>query len=77
MWRTWWFRKNGSVPSDSVVEDIELTWKTQKYYLVNYNPDATCFTENLETLNHMPSRSNAGSVGDHQFGNTSRKFEMD
>jgi cellulose synthase/poly-beta-1,6-N-acetylglucosamine synthase-like glycosyltransferase len=49
MWRTWWLRKNGSVPSDSAVEDIELAWKAQKDYLVNYTPDATCFTENLET----------------------------
>jgi len=50
MWRTWWLMKNGGVPGDSVVEDLELTWKAQKDYLVNYNPDAVCYTEDPETL---------------------------
>jgi len=50
MWRTWWLLKNGGFPSDSVVEDLELTWKAQKDYLVNYNPDAICFTEDPETF---------------------------
>ncbi len=50
MWRTWWVLENGGVPSDSVVEDLELTWKAQKEYLVNYNPDAICFTEDPETF---------------------------
>jgi cellulose synthase/poly-beta-1,6-N-acetylglucosamine synthase-like glycosyltransferase len=50
MWRTWWLLKNGGVPDDSVVEDLELTWKAQKDYFVNYNPDAICFTEDPETL---------------------------
>jgi biofilm PGA synthesis N-glycosyltransferase PgaC len=50
IWRTWWLLKNGGFPNDSVVEDLELTWKAQKEYLVNYNPDAICFTEDPETL---------------------------
>lgn len=40
----------GETPSDSVVEDLELAWKAQKDYFVNYNPDAICFTEDPETL---------------------------
>lgn len=50
MWRTWWLQQNGGFPNDSVVEDIDLTWQAQKNYLVNYNPDAICFTEDPETL---------------------------
>jgi len=50
MWRTWWLLKSGGVPNDSIVEDLELTWEAQKGYLVNYNPDAICFTEDPETF---------------------------
>ncbi|PIU59131.1 hypothetical protein COS86_05870, partial [Candidatus Bathyarchaeota archaeon CG07_land_8_20_14_0_80_47_9] len=51
IWRTWWLLEHGGFPSDSVVEDLELTWKAQKDYLVNYNPDAICYTEDPETFN--------------------------
>jgi len=50
MWRTWWLFKNGGIPSDTPVEDLELTWKAQTKYLVNYNPDAICYTEDPETF---------------------------
>jgi cellulose synthase/poly-beta-1,6-N-acetylglucosamine synthase-like glycosyltransferase len=50
MWRTWWLLKNGGIPKDTLVEDLELTWKAQKKHLVNYNPDAICFTEDPETF---------------------------
>lgn len=50
MWRTWWLLKNGGIPSGTVVGDLELTWSAQKKYLVNYNPDAICYTEDPETF---------------------------
>lgn len=50
MWRTWWLLKNGGIPSNTLVEDLELTWKAEKNHLVNYNPDAICFTEDPESL---------------------------
>jgi cellulose synthase/poly-beta-1,6-N-acetylglucosamine synthase-like glycosyltransferase len=51
VWRTDWIRGNG-IPTDTVVEDMELTWEAQMDgKKVVYNPDALAYTEEPSTFN--------------------------
>lgn len=49
MWRTAFLLKN-KYPSNTVVEDMEMSWVAQKDFLINYNPKAICYTQEPQSF---------------------------
>jgi len=57
MWRTDVLRKIGGVPTDTIVEDMDLSWKAQatrneeeEKYVLTYSPRAIAYTDEPKTF---------------------------
>jgi cellulose synthase/poly-beta-1,6-N-acetylglucosamine synthase-like glycosyltransferase len=69
MWRTDILRRIGGVPTGSIVEDMDASWKAQATdsgdgtkYSLGYNPKALAYTDEPKRSGNMSTRRIAGSV---------------
>ena len=44
IWETAWLKTTGGMPCNTLVEDLELTWRAERDHKVNYIHDAKCYT---------------------------------
>lgn len=56
IWNTKWLKDHGGMPSNTVVEDLELSWRAQQDHKVNYIHNALCFTEDPTSLSKYISQ---------------------
>jgi len=56
IWNTEWLKDGGGMPSNTVVEDLELSWRAQQNHKVNYIHNAVCFTEDPTSLSNYISQ---------------------
>jgi Glycosyltransferases, probably involved in cell wall biogenesis len=56
MWNTKWLKETGGMPNNTLVEDLELTWRAEQGHAVNYVHDAICYTEDPLSLNEYISQ---------------------
>ena len=56
IWNTKWLKDHGGIPSNTVVEDLELSWRAQQDHKVNYIHNALCFTEDPTSLSKYISQ---------------------
>ena len=58
MWKTDILRKMGGIPTGTIVEDMDVSWKAQtlknengEYYTLSYSPNAISYTDDPKTFN--------------------------
>jgi cellulose synthase/poly-beta-1,6-N-acetylglucosamine synthase-like glycosyltransferase len=56
MWNTKWLKDGGGMPNNTLVEDLELSWRAQQTHRVNYIHNAICFTEDPSSLKDYVSQ---------------------
>lgn len=56
LWQTKWLKESGGIPDNTLVEDLELTWRAQQDHAVNYIHNAICFTQDPESFKEYVSQ---------------------
>jgi cellulose synthase/poly-beta-1,6-N-acetylglucosamine synthase-like glycosyltransferase len=56
MWQTRWLKESGGIPDNTLVEDLELTWRAQQDHAVNYVHNAICYTEDPKSFKEYISQ---------------------
>ena len=57
MWRKLkWLKESGGTPDNTLVEDLELTWRAQQDHAVNYVHSAICYTEDPKSFKEYISQ---------------------